>query len=208
VKQKVMEFQQKAGELPEPVMKNINEATTNAIASQQSAEKMNGLATRMEAAASEISSGNYANMKEFIKKNTGMQNDITNIRSEYSRIVTPAAMAAYKQVASGSTSDKDIDVAMTGVPKDTADPATMASFLRGMGKLQQYNSALENAKSEWYAGNKFLGKSNADMEIDGVKVPKGTTFKQFADQYIEKKVGQLQGQSVVNSLAAKYGGGN
>jgi hypothetical protein len=97
---------------------------------------------------------------------------------------------------------------MTGVPKDTADPATMASFLRGMGKLQQYNSALENAKSEWYAGNKFLGKSNADMEIDGVKVPKGTTFKQFADQYIEKKVGQLQGQSVVNSLAAKYGGGN
>lgn len=207
VQMKVQEFKQKAGELPEPVMKNINEATTNAIAAKQSAEKMTGLADQIDGAASEISSGRYADYKEWLKNKTGTQNEISRIRGEYNRIVTPAAMAAYKQVASGSTSDKDIETAMIGVPKDTADAATMASFLRGTAKLQRYNEVLENAKSEWYAGNKFLGKSTSDMEIDGVKVPKGSSFKDFTEQYVTKKAGQMQGQSVLDSLAKKYSSG-
>jgi hypothetical protein len=88
--------------------------------------------------------------------------------------VTPAAMAAYKTVASGSTSDKDIETAMTGVPSDTADASTMASFLRGAAKLQVYDSVLNNAKSEWLQSVKSLGKAKSDITVDGVTVPAGT----------------------------------
>lgn len=203
VQQKLMEYQQKAGDLPEPVMKNINEATTSAIASKQSSESMGNLAAQLEKEGGGFGVASTAG--EWLKNATGNQDAVTQMRSEYSRIVTPAAMAAYKAVTSGATSDKDIDTAMKGVPPDTADAKVMASYLRGLSKMQMYNSALDNAKSEWYAGNKFLGPSRQDMEIDGVKVPKGTTFKNFSEQYVGKKVGQLQGESVLNSLAAKYG---
>lgn len=204
---KVQEMRQKAGEVPEPVMNNINAATGEAIASQQSAQKMNGLADQIDKLAPGMFSGRAGTVGEYFKTYTGFQNEITNLRAEYNRIVTPAAMAAYKTVASGSTSDKDIETAMTGVPKDTDSPERMASFLRGAAKLQVYNSVLNNAKSEWFAANRHLGKISKDAEIDGVQVPAGTTFKGFADQYVAKKVGQVQGAQTVNSLAAKYSGG-
>lgn len=207
VQQKLMEFKAKQGELPEYVAKSVGEATTNAVAAQQSAGKMLDLATQIDSQAENMPSGIKAKQYELVKQGLGWQNEISRLRSEYSRIVTPAALAAYKQVASGSTSDKDIETAMVGVPKDTDPPERMASFLRGAAKIQQYNSALENAKSEWLAANKFLGKATQDLEVDGIKVPKGNSFKDFSDKYISQKVGQLQGQSVVNDLAKKYSGG-
>lgn len=202
---KLLELKQKFGELPEPVMKGINEAAGEAVSSQQSAARMTDLAGQLDRQAKAMPSGATAKAAEAWKKAFGSQDELTRIRSEYSRIVTPAAMAAYKTVAAGSTSDKDIETAMVGVPSDTDSPERMAAFLRGAAKLQIYGSVMNNAKAEWLGANKHLGKTSADVEIDGVKVPAGTTFKQFADQYVGKKAGQIAGASLVNSLAAKYG---
>lgn len=202
---KLAELKQKAGELPEDVRKDLNTATTDAIASDQSAQKMLGLASDLEKEGGGY--GSFSTAGEWLKNKTGNQNEMTRLRSEYSRIVTPAAMTAYKKMASGSTSDKDIETAMVGVPPANADSALMASFLRGAAKLQMYDSALNNAKSEWLAANKSFAKSPSDMTIDGVQVPAGTTFKNFTDQYLQKKVNALSANQTVNSLAAKYGGG-
>jgi hypothetical protein len=187
---KVLELQDKLGTLPEFVAKDVSSAATDSIAAQQSAARMTDLAARIDALdkSGDLSSGVTAKAREAIKRVSGNQNEITRLRSEYSRIVTPAAMAAYKTVASGSTSDKDIETAMTGVPSDTADPATMASFLRGAAKLQVYDSVLNNAKSEWLQSVKSLGKAKSDITVDGVTVPAGTTFKAFTDAYVQKKV--------------------
>jgi hypothetical protein len=200
---KLAEFEQKTGELPEYVAKEVNGAITSSVAAKQSAEKMNSLANQIEQAR--LSSGASASVGELWKKTFGTQNELTRIRSEYSRIVTPAAMAAYKKVATGSTSDKDIDTAMVGVPKDTANPEIMAAFLRGAAKLQNYESILQNAQAEWQSANKSLSKSKRDMEIDGVKVPAGSSFKDFSEQYLVQKTGVNNGRSLVDSLAAKYG---
>lgn len=199
---KLTELKQKFGELPEPIVKDQSAAVTEAIASQQSAQHMTSLADKID--AMDISSGSYAKGKELLKRVTGNQNEITRLRAEYSRIVTPAAMAAYKQVASGSTSDKDIETAMVGVPSDTAEPATMASFLRGAAKLQQYSSVLNNAKSEWLGEVKGLGRAKSDIEIDGVKVPAGSTFKEFTDQYVDRKIKALDGAALRNRSYMKY----
>ena len=196
---KITELQQKFGELPEYVAKDINAATTESIAAQQSAAKMHDLAGQIDAAASELGGGVTAKAGELWKKTFGSQNELTRIRSEYSRIVTPAAMAAYKQVASGSTSDKDIETAMVGVPKDTDSPERLASFLRGAAKLQVYGSVLNNAKAEWLGAVKSLGNAKSDIEVDGVKVPAGSTFKQFADQYVAKKAEALNGAAEIRS---------
>lgn len=187
---KLYELKQKAGEVPEYVAKGIEEATADAISSEQSASKMVTLADQLEKEGGGF--GLAGSASEWIKKATGNQNEMSRLRSEYSRIVTPASMAAYKKLASGSTSDRDIDTAMKGVPPDTADAREMASFLRGTAKLQQYGAALSNAKSEWLGAVKNLGKAKADIEIDGVRVPAGTTFKNFSDQYLERKVAKMQ----------------
>lgn len=202
---KLLELNQKFGEMPEYVAKDVNSATTSAIASAQSADKMRGLADQIDKAAGELGGGVSAKTGELWKRTFGDQNELSRIRSEYSRIVTPAAMAAYKQVASGSTSDKDIETAMIGVPSDTASPDTMAAFLRGAAKLQTYSAVLDNAKSEWLAANKNLGKTKSDLEIDGTKVPAGATFKTFVDSYLPRKIEQANAATLVDRLAKKYG---
>jgi hypothetical protein len=200
---KVQELQNKLGELPEFVAKDVTTAATDSIAAQQSAAKMTDLAARLEAL--DPSSGLTAKGAEAIKKVTGNQNEVTRIRAEYNRLVTPAAMAAYKTVASGSTSDKDIETAMTGVPSDTADASTMASFLRGAAKLQVYDSVVNNAKSEWLQSVHSLGKSPRDITVDGVTVPAGTTFKAFTDNYVAKKVAaQVNANDVSTRSYMKY----
>jgi hypothetical protein len=200
---KLTELQQKFGELPEFVAKDVNAAATEAMAAEQSAKKMIDLADRLEKEGGGF--GALSTAGEWIKRATGNQNEMTRMRAEYNRMVTPSAMAAYKQVASGSTSDKDIETAMTGVPKDTADAATMAAYLRGVAKLQAYDAVLNNAKSEWLGAVRNLGKSKTDVEIDGVKVPAGTTFKNFSDSYLKRKVGErTSAETIAKSPYAQF----
>lgn len=207
VQLELAKLQQKNGELPEYVAKDVNTAATDAIAAQSASNKMNDLASQIEKAAAEgdMPGGIKAQQFEILKKTLGLQNETTRLRAEYSRIVTPAAMAAYKQVASGSTSDKDIETAMVGVPKDTDAPERMVSFLRGAAKLQVYESVLNNAKSEWLGAVRTLGKAKADTEIDGVKVPAGMSFKEFTDVYLPRKVTDKTNDAVIkNSPYAQF----
>jgi hypothetical protein len=202
----IQESRSKYGTLPPAVMDKVDAATSASIVSQQSAVQMNNLADQFIQAAGGMNSGAAGRIDEVLKKTAGMQNEVSRIRSEYNRIVTPAAMAAYKKVAAGSTSDKDIDTAMIGVPKDTDPPERLASFLRGAAKLQVYDSVSKNAESEWLGANKFLGKASTDLNIDGVQVPAGTTFKQFADQFVERKAAeQFDAMAVKKAEGRKYG---
>jgi hypothetical protein len=192
-------MRQKNGELPEFVAKDIGTATTDAISAQTSAARMNSLASQIEQASNDLGGGVEARAGELWKKTFGTQNELTRLRAENSRIVTPASMAAYKTVASGSTSDKDIETAMTGVPKDTDSPERMAQFLRGAAKLQVYDSVLNNAKSEWLGAVRSLAKAPKDIDIDGVQVPAGTTFKNFTDQYVARKVADQTAATTVQA---------
>lgn len=192
---KMDELVQKHGVLPEFVAKDVNTAATEAIAARQSGQKMTDLAAQLEAQRDSLGSGATAKLGEFWKGLYGSQNELSRLRSEYTRIVTPAALGAYKQVTSGTTSDRDIETAMKGVPPDTASPDQMISFLKGTAKLQKYDELLQNAKSEWLANVRSLSKSPKDTEIDGVQVPAGMSFKQFTDQYLARKVNQETVQS-------------
>lgn len=192
---KMDELTRTHGVLPEYVAKDVNAAATEAIAARQSGQKMTDLAAQLEAQRDALGSGATAKLGEFWKGLYGSQNELSRLRSEYTRIVTPAALGAYKQVTSGTTSDRDIETAMKGVPPDTASPDVMISFLRGTAKLQKYDELLQNAKSEWLANVRSLTKAPKDTEIDGVQVPAGMSFKQFTDQYLARKVNQETVQS-------------
>ena len=195
VEMKLYELGQKGNTLDDGAKKIINDSTVAGVAATQASGQMLDLATRLEKQGGGY--GAFSTANEWLKGATGNQDAITQMRQEYARIRNNQAV---KMLPPGPASDKDIAMAMQGFPKETADAATMASFLRGMAKLNQYTAATENAKSEWVNAVGHLGKPKTDINVGGVNVPAGSTFADFAAKYVGQLAGQLgvqQGQQQV-----------
>jgi len=162
--------------------KLINTSATEAVVADQAATTMMNLAAKLETTT--IRSGITAKGAEALKQFLGSQDAVTQLRQEYIRLRNTEAV---KMLPPGNASDKDVTIMMQGFPSDTADVSTMAAFLRGMSKVQQHASVVAGAKSEWVNAVGHLGKPKADIEIDGIKVPKGTSFVDFTNKYVTKK---------------------
>jgi uncharacterized membrane-anchored protein YhcB (DUF1043 family) len=194
---KLYELGQKSTSLDGDGRKLVNESVVQSVAADQAAGQMTDLANRLEA-----QSGGYGvagRAYEWFKNATGNQDYMTQLRNEYVRIKNGQAI---KMLPPGSASDKDIQIAMRGFPEDTADTKVMASFMRGMAKLNQLKAVTENAKAEWVNSVGHLGKPKQDINIDGINVPAGSTFTDFARQYLSVKAeqrGAQRAQQNVNS---------
>jgi hypothetical protein len=127
---------------------------------------------------------------------------MTQLRNEYTRIRNSAAI---KSLPPGVATDKDIELALKGIPPETANAATISSFLRGMAKMQQYEAASESSKAEWVGSNGNLGRAKTDIDIGGIKVPKGSSFVDFSRQFIDQRAKDLSvTQGNTRSSGASY----
>lgn len=196
---KLYELQQKAGTLDDGARKIINESTVAATAADQAAGQMLDLAARMESEA--MGSGLAAKGGELYKQYMGSQDAVTALRQEYTRLRNTQAI---KMLPPGPATDKDIALAMKGFPDESSSPKAMASFLRGMAKLNQYAAVNESAKAEWVNAVGHMGKPKTDIVIDGVQVPAGSTFVDFSRQYMPTKTeqrGKEQAQTQVQNAS-------
>lgn len=195
VELKLYELGQKGSTLDDGAKKIINESAVASVTADQAAGQMIDLATRLEKQGGGY--GAFSSASEWFKQATGNQDALTQMRQEYTRLRNTQAI---KMLPPGPATDKDIALAMKGFPPDNADSATMASFLRGMAKMNQYTAVTENAKSEWVNSVGHLGKPKTDIVIDGINVPAGSTFTDFAKSYMTAKADRLgaqQGQQQV-----------
>lgn len=186
--QKLMEFKQKQDpslNLDAGATKIINDSTVASVASGQMADRMTNLANDLESTGAGY--GSFGTAAEWLKQKTGNQDELTRMRQEYTRLRSSQVSS---MLPPGAASDRDIELAMQGFPPPTADTKQMASFMRGMAKLNQVAAATDGAKAEWAQSVGNLGKPRRDIEIDGIKVPAGTTFPDFAKQYVAKKAEQ------------------
>jgi hypothetical protein len=186
VQKTLLELAQKQGTLEPSAVKIINDSVVASIGLEQAAGKTLDLATKIEQAAG--TAGLAGKFSETLKSISGNQDAVTQLRNEYSRLRNSAAI---KALPPGVATDKDIELALKGIPPETANAATQASFLRGMAKMQQYEAATESAKSEWVNSTGNLGRSKTDIEIGGIRVPKGTTFPEFARQFMDQRAQDL-----------------
>jgi hypothetical protein len=186
---RLAELQQKTGELKDDARKLVNENTVAATTSEQHAGQMDDLAQRLDAAskAGDLSDGNWARTKEWLKQQTGNQEYVTALRNEYTRLRTTSVL---KNLPPGPATDRDIEMASKGFPSETADASAMSSFLRGMAKLQRIDAATSTARAEWAGAVGHLGKPKTDIEIDGIKVPAGTSFTDFSRQFVQRMADQ------------------
>jgi hypothetical protein len=178
VAEKLSSIQKNINEMPSDTRKLVNESAVLAATSKQSADQFNDLAKRLEAAG-----GNYgvaSSASDFIKKVGGFQGGMTQLKQEYTRLRNTAAI---KSLPPGPATDKDIQMALSGFPSDTARAGDLASFLRGMAKLQDIDAAVANAKTDWLANNNgVLTRAKNTFQAGDYATKPGESFNDFSQR--------------------------
>jgi len=89
---------------------------------------------------------------EWLKTLTGDEDAVSMVRQEYEQLMVKSVV---QSLPAGPASDKDIAIVRKGWPDGTADPAYVASFLRGMQKLR----AVDHAQATHAAS--FIGRKRS-----------------------------------------------
>lgn len=193
---KLQELNPSNVKLSDGAQKLVNDTMIASVASEQSANQQLDLANRIQSAGGGY--GAFSRFGEWIKGQTGNQSAMTELRNEYTRIRNSQAI---KMLPPGPATDKDIELAMKGFPAETADSRTIASFLRGMAKMNQRDAAYQQMQAEWVNQVGNMGSSKRDVEILGVKVPAGTTFSGYATKNIGKALKTQSNQAVQRQIS-------
>jgi len=167
-------------ELTKDGEKLINESVIQATKSASLSDQYMVLSKEIEKSIS--SAGMIGKGSEAYKKFWGDEDKVTALRQEYTRLRNTAAL---DMLPPGTASDKDVELAMSAFPDTTASPKLVASFMRGMAKLQKHASMIENEKAEWVSKVGNLSQAPTNIKIQGKIVPAGTRFT----DYISKKFG-------------------
>ena len=165
--------------IPKPLSAGLTKNVTDAISKAETAEinvsKYNSLANEIE--ATDLSGGAYGIVSEKVKGFFGEQDNVTALRTRFNEIKATAVM---NNLPPGSASDRDVQFAMSGFPKDTATSEQMASFLRGMAKLERVKADYNAFKANYIEENRSQGgliKAWKD-QFDGEFLPKSEVIKQ------------------------------
>jgi hypothetical protein len=177
----------KVGEVSADTRKLVNDSAVAAAASKQAAGQYNDLAKRLEAAGGGF--GVATSFADYLSKATGSQSPLTELRQEYTRVRNSAAI---KSLPPGVATDKDIELALKGIPPENANAGTIASFLRGLAKMQDIDSSIANAKTDWLASNNgTLTRAKNTFIAGDYSTKPGESFNDFT-------------QRVVTDVAQKY----
>lgn len=199
VQMKLMEFQQKAGTLDGEARKLLNDSVINSVTSEQTSNQLSRLADNLERV--DGSSGAYGSAKEWLKGATGNQDAYSEYKKEFNRLMSSQII---KLLPPGSASDADLAMVKSGFPPENASPAYLAKFLRSMANINQFSAVNDSAKAEWINSVGHWGKPKSNINVDGLSVPAGTTYNDFARAYIEAKTEQKMIQGRQDSI--KKGG--
>lgn len=185
VEMKLYEFGKKESALDSDARKLVNDSAIASVAADQAASRMQGIAEKLE--SSNMGSGKFATASEWWKKNWGSEDEFSALRKEAMELTSKAVL---EMLPAGSASNQDVKEAREAFLSPTAKPETLAKAMRTMARLQTLKSATENAKAEWVNSVGSLGRAKGDVVVDGIKVPGGMSFIDFAKGYVQKKAKQ------------------
>ena len=119
--------------------------------SEVNVSQLESVAQEYEGLSEELGSGQSAGFKESLKTFFGDEDAATNLRRRYNQIVNKKAL---DNLPPGAASEKDVEIVFKGFLKDTADPATVASFLRGLAKVESANANFQSFKAQYISDNR------------------------------------------------------
>lgn len=131
-------------ELSSHMQKRLSTAIDDSIKAENNSRRFNLLADDIEKA--EVAGGLVPGAwGEKYKDLTGNQDAVTDLRKRYNGIRASRVVA---NLPPGAASDTDIALALAEFPSDNATGTQMASFLRGVAKLEDFTAEYEGYKAE------------------------------------------------------------
>lgn len=208
VLERLANIQDKATSIPAGLQPDMNKAFVASATAKGQADQFNSLASRITDIGNAW--GSLGSFSEWIKKSTGSQNAVSELRQEYTRLRNSAAISA---LPPGPATDKDIALAMSGFPTETGDPQIIASFLRGVAKMKDIESSVESARGEWMANNKgLLNRAKTGFIAGDFAVNAGETFpdltKRIADTVSKRYISPTQQQQATTETLLRQIPGN
>lgn len=100
---------------------------------------------------SKASGGLKGKVSEYIKEQTGGQDDITSLKRQAMEIVNSEAI---QSLPPGPATDKDIALAREPFPSDKASPEYIANWLQSVSRLQEKKAEYEEFKANFLAEHK------------------------------------------------------
>ena len=135
-------------ELSSGLQKRLSEATDEAVKSSANVIKYNDLASQIDNA--DLQGGLSGKAGELLKKVTGQQDFRTELRKDYYAI---RGSEVVNNLPPGAASDTDIALALAGFPDDSANGQQIASFLRGLAKINEYQKQYSEFKASYISEN-------------------------------------------------------
>lgn len=146
-----IQFGQKVGfvskegrELPAQLQRRLSEFTDAATTAATNVVKYQDLASQFDQGVQGgVIEGSWG---EYFKDLTGNQDWKTELRKDFAQV---RASEVVRNLPPGAASDVDIAMALEPFPSDNASGEQVASFLRGLSKLSEYNEKFSAFKANY-----------------------------------------------------------
>ena len=196
------ELERKGTALGDAGQKLVNDAVTESVTLANLAQQQSSLAKK--AAASGQAGGAMTKGWEGVKNAMGISTTRSDMVKEVTRLINSEVI---KGLPPGPATDKDIEIIKAGFPKETADGATISRFMQAMSNVNMAAAANKQMQAEWLSQNGSLGSSKRDLDVMGVKVPKGSTYQDFSSKNMGNSIKQLEkmnSQQEIDKGTASY----
>lgn len=136
-------------ELSSHLQKRLSVSTDDAIQAENDIGRFETLASEIERSdwKGGLLGGKWG---EALKDATGEQDAVTELRKKFNAI---KGSQVVNNLPPGAASDADVALAMAGFPTENANKEQIASFMRGLAKVQRINAEFNNFKSEFISDN-------------------------------------------------------
>lgn len=147
--------------------KQLAEASDEYTTASGASSRYLTLADKLE--KSSMSGGLRSTWGEYLKEQTGNQDEITALRKEALAISNSEAI---KNLPPGPATDRDIQIVMAPFPTEKADPKYVANWLKSMSRLNQKRAEFAEFKSD------FIGKNGSLRDKQGNSLTKAWKLAQ------------------------------
>jgi len=117
------------------------------VEAQRNANEFDVLASDFERL--NLEGGVKSSFTETLKGILGTQDDVSEFRRRFNKVRLSEGL---KNLPPGPATDRDVQEAFKGVPKDNASSEQVASFLRGAARLARFESGYNQFKADFISG--------------------------------------------------------
>lgn len=166
--------------------KQLAEASDEFTSASSAVSRYSTLADKLRNA--DMSGGVASTWTEYVKEQTGNQDEITALRKEALAISNSEAI---KNLPPGPATDRDIQIVMAPFPTEKASPKYVADWLGAMARLNEKRAQYAEFKSDFIARN------------GTIRDKKNTSLTSAWKRFQEESQGSQAGGNEQNSLSAR-----